>query len=204
MIMENNDPRVDAYINKAADFARPILQHIRKLIHQAEPEIKETIKWGHVHFDLKSPVCYMAAFKKHCRFGFWHSALLPDPEGLLRGHGDDSGPLTQLSTLSDLPADEILLWYMRNAVDNNKRGIKPSKAPKAAVVKTALSIPDDFEDLLDANAAVKETFDAFSYSKRKEYLDWFADAKTEATRLKRMNTALGWIAEGKSRNWKYQ
>lgn len=202
--MKNTDPRVDAYIDKAADFAKPILQHIRKLIHEAEPEIKETIKWGHVHFDLKSPVCYMAAFKKHCRFGFWHSGLLPDPEGLLRGDGDESGSLTQLSTVADLPPDEIMIWYTRNAVDNNKRGIKPFKAPKAATVKTVLSVPDNFETLLDASAAAKAVFDAFSYSKKKEYLDWFADAKTEATRLKRMNQALEWIAEGKSRNWKYQ
>ncbi len=202
--MGHTDTRVDAYIEKAADFAKPILQHIRKLIYEAEPEIKETMKWGHVHFDLKSPVCYMAAFKKHCRFGFWHSSLLPDPEGLLRSHGDDSGPLTKLCNLGDLPADEILLWYMRHAVDNNKAGIKPSKAPKAAVVKPALSVPDDFENLLDTNAATKEIFDSFSYSKRKEYLDWFADAKTEATRLKRMNQAVEWISEGKSRNWKYQ
>jgi uncharacterized protein YdeI (YjbR/CyaY-like superfamily) len=202
--MENVDPRVDAYIDKAADFAKPILAHLRKLIHEAAPDIKETMKWGHVHFDLKSPVCYMAAFKQHCRFGFWHSGLLPDPEGLLRGHGDDSGPLTQLRSITDLPADEILLWYMRHAIENNRAGIKPSKAPKATAVKTALSIPNDFEDLLDTNATAKDYFDAFSYSKRKEYLDWFADAKTEATRQKRMNTAVEWLAEGKSRNWKYQ
>ncbi len=202
--MENFDPRVDAYIDKAADFAKPILKHLRKLVHEAVPEIKETIKWGHIHFELKSPVCYTSAHKQHCRFGFWHSGLLPDPENLLRGHGDDSGPLTRLASLADLPADEILTWYLRNAADNNKQGIKPAKAPKATAIKTQLAIPGDFETLLNANLTAKEYFDAFSYTRRKEYLEWFADAKTESTRQKRMNTAVEWIAEGKSRNWKYQ
>jgi len=201
--MENSDLRVDAYINKVADFAKPILKHFRQLVHQVAPDIKETIKWGHVHFEFKSPVCYMAAFKQHCRLGFWHSGLLPDPEGWFKG-GEEEGRLYKISSIADLPPDEILIWYLRNAVDNNKQGIKPVKLKPLTVTKAELTVPDDFEALLNREAIAKGYFDAFSYSKRKEYLEWFADAKTQDTRQKRMNTAVEWLAEGKSRNWKYQ
>ncbi|NCD70878.1 YdeI/OmpD-associated family protein [Mucilaginibacter agri] len=197
------DPRVDAYIAKVPAYAKPVLEHFRDLVHQADPDIKETIKWGHVHFDLKSPICYMAAFKAHCRMGFWHSGMLPDPEGWFKG-GEEEGRLYKITGLADMPPDEIILWYLKNAIDNNKQGIKPSKAKAQPKAKVELSMPDDFDELLNGHAAARDNYENFSPSKRREYLEWFADAKTDATRLKRLNTAIEWIAEGKSRNWKYQ
>jgi hypothetical protein len=126
--MEKHDKRIDAYINKSADFAQPILEHIRKLIHQASPEITETIKWGFPHFDYKGTVCSMAAFKNHCAFGFWKSSLLKDPYKLLSKNTEDAmGQLGRISSLNDLPEDKILIEYIQDAVKLNEAGIKISK-----------------------------------------------------------------------------
>ena len=72
----NHSPRIDAYIAKSADFARPILTRLRGLVHQACPQIEETIKWGFPHFEYKGIVASMAAFKQHASFGFWKGTLL--------------------------------------------------------------------------------------------------------------------------------
>lgn len=201
--MEKYDPRVDAYIEQAADFAQPILKHIRKLVHLACPELSETMKWSFPHFDYKGTVCSMASFKSHCAFGFWKSKLLPDPYHLL---GEDKeqamGQLGRITSIADLPEESIFITYVQNAVVLNKEGIKLEKKPVAA--KTALVIPDYFAQSLAEAPAAKEHFDRFSYSQKKEYLEWVVEAKTEETRQKRLTTALEWIAEGKFRNWKYQ
>ena len=69
--MATKDPRIDAYIAKAANFAKPILKHLRKVVHTGCPEVEETMKWSMPHFDYKGMMCGMAAFKEHCAFGFW-------------------------------------------------------------------------------------------------------------------------------------
>lgn len=199
--MPNFNPLADAYIEKAADFAKPILTHIRKLMHEADPDIKEVIKWGNVHYDHKGPVAYMAGYTKHCNFGFWKAGLMDDPEGILKTENGKS-PLNGLFTVADLPADEVMIWYIRNAADINVKGIKPLKAK--AQPKTAISIPDDFADMLDGNISASTYFNAFTNSQRNEYLEWITEAKTETTRNKRMLTAIEWLEEGKTRHWKYK
>ncbi len=200
--MPHYNPLTDAYIEKAADFAKPILTHIRKLMHEADPDIQEAIKWGHVHFDHKGPVAHMAGYTKHCNFGFWKAGILEDPEGILKTD-DAKSPLNGLFSVADLPPDEVMIWYIRNAVDINLKGVK-SLVMKSKGVKPALKVPDDFGKLLDGSPTASMFFDAFTTSQRNEYLEWIIEAKTEATRHKRMDTALAWISEGKTRNWKYQ
>ena len=203
--MENLDPRIDAVIAKSVDFAKPILVHLRQLVHQACPDIMETIKWGMPFFDYKGAVCYMAAFKQHCAFGFWKTGMLNDEYKVLKlGEEKSSGSFGRISSIYDLPSDEVLIAYIKQAVALNKNGIKKPAKPRSVVDKDLLIVPDDFKRLLEDNAAAKEHFDKFSPSKQNEYIDWFVEAKTEATKQKRMEQALEWIAEGKSRNWKYQ
>lgn len=198
------DPRITEYIANANEFAVPILQHLRALVHRAEPGIEEKMKWGHVHFDYKGPVCMMAAFKEHCTFGFWKSKLLPDPENLISDEAKSSvGQFGKITSLADLPKDEIIMLYIRNAVELNEKGIKIAK-PKVTTPKAELVIPEDFADMLANNAAAQQKFNAFSYSHKKEYLQWITEAKTEATRKKRMDSALEMITEGKSRYEKYR
>src|SRR5882724_8205250 len=73
---KNLDPRFDTYIANAAEFARPVLRHLRDLAHQACPEANETIKWNHLTFMYREKMlCGVAAFKAHCSFGFWHQEM---------------------------------------------------------------------------------------------------------------------------------
>jgi len=205
-MMEHYDARVDAYIAKSADFAKPILTHLRQLIHQAFPEIEEGIKWGFPFFDYKGPVCQMAAFKQHMGFGFWKASLLNDPYKLIKTGEEESaaGSFGRITTLADLPADDILIEYIQEAVKLNKDGKKTPARVKPATEKKELTTPPEFEIMLDSIANAKLNFHNFSPSKKREYLEWFTEAKTEATRQKRMEQAVEWISEGKSRNWKYQ
>jgi len=206
--MENTDPRIDAYIAKSADFAKPILTHLRQLVHQAYPGIQETMKWSMPFFDYKGTVCQMAAFKQHCGFGFWKAAQLPDPYKIINtGEESSAGSIGRISSMDDLPPDDVLMLYIRNAVQLNEDGVKGAmRATKAkpAVEKKEIEVPEEFISLLDSNPTIEANFNKFSPSKQNEYLTWFAEAKTEATRSKRIQQAAEWISEGKSRHWKYQ
>lgn len=199
----NYDARVDAYIAKSAPFAQPILEHLRKLVHIAAPAVTETIKWGFPFFDYKGPVCHMSAFKEHMAFGFWKASMLNDPKGLLQQAEASAGSLGKITSLLDLPSDDILLDFIRQAVHINENDIKPAekKAPKP---KEAIDMPADFADLLAANPAAQAHYDKFSPSAKREYLEWIVDAKSDATRQKRLQTAIEQIEEGKTKNWKYQ
>lgn len=198
--MKQYDERVDAYIAKSADFAQPILNQIRSIIHQASPLINETIKWGFPHFDYKGTVCSMASFKAHCAFGFWKSKLMKDPYQVFEK--DAMGSMGRIEKLEDLPEAKILIEYTLEALKLNEEGTKVKKAP--ATPKAEIAVPADFAQLMAENPKAKQQFEAFSPSHRREYLEWITEAKTEATKTKRMETTIEWLSEGKSRNWKYQ
>jgi uncharacterized protein YdeI (YjbR/CyaY-like superfamily) len=200
--MEKYDPRIDAYIEKSEEFTKPILNHLRTLVHQACPEVTETIKWGFPIFEYKGQLCNMAAFKQHCGFGFWKSSMLPDPHQILLKN-EGAGSIGKLTSLSDLPSDAILIEYVQNAAKLNEAGIK-KPVIKPSAVKTEIPVPDYFNEALKENPSALEHFEKFSYSHRKEYLQWITEAKSEDTRQKRMATAIEWISEGKGRNWKYE
>jgi len=203
--MERYDARVDAYIEKSAAFAKPILEHIRRIVHEASPLIAESIKWGMPFFEYKGPVCQMAAFKQHCAFGFWKASRLNDPDHLLNpGEETAAGSFGRINTLSDLPGDDVLKEFILQAIKLNEEGIKEPVVKKAPAEKKELVVPDYFEAILNRHPKAKETFDKFSYSHKKEYLEWLIEAKTEATRQKRLETTIEWLTEGKSRMWKYK
>jgi len=196
--MPVTDPRVDAYIAKSAEFAQPILLHLRAVIHAACPDVEETIKWGFPHFDYHGMMCSMASFKAHCAFGFWKGELL------LAGEDDRGkeamGQFGRITSVKDLPPKKTLTAYVKKAMQLNEQGVKVAR-PKAA--PRPLQVPDYFIAALEASPAAYEVFNGFSTSARREYCDWLTEAKTEATRNKRLAQAIEWIAEGKQRNWKY-
>ncbi len=196
---------IDAYIAKSAGFAKPILTHLRELVHQTCPDAEEKMKWSFPHFDYKGEMmCSMAAFKQHCAFGFWKGAIMKDP--VLRETAASEtamGHLGKITSLKDLPSDKKIISWIKEAMALNDNGIKlPVKTKPAAAKETA--IPDYFTKALAKNKKAKQVFDAFPPGKRKDCILWLTEAKTEATRNKRMETAIEWIAEGKSRNWKYE
>jgi uncharacterized protein YdeI (YjbR/CyaY-like superfamily) len=202
--MEKYDPRVDAYIARSANFAKPILEHLRKLVHETSPLLTETIKWGFPFFDYKGSVCQMAAFKEHMGFGFWKQRQLNDPGKLIQEEGGNAGSFGRITSLSDLPADEILVDFIKQAMQLNEAGNKKTTVKKETAPKAAIEMPADFAGVLAANPTALEIYNKFSPSQKREYLEWITEAKTDATRQKRMEIALEWIAEGKTRNWKYK
>lgn len=198
--MGTRDPRFDQYIARAPEFARPILAHLRELVHAACPEVKETMKWSSPHFDYKGPLCHMAAFKQHCGFGFWKGALVVGEE--VAGDGA-AGQFGRLTSVADLPPDDVLAGYVREAMRLNDEGVKSPARAKPAEAKE-LAVPDDLAAALRGNPAAHAAFEAFSPGKRKEYVEWITEAKSAATRSRRLDTAVEWIAEGKARHWKYE
>jgi uncharacterized protein YdeI (YjbR/CyaY-like superfamily) len=205
--MKKTDKRIDAYISKSAKFAQPILLHFRELVHQACPDIEETIKWGFPHFDFQGMCCSIAAFKEHCTLGFWKANLMKDPQKLfvlLRTEAKAMGHFGKIKSLADLPSDKVLIAYIKEAVKLNKEGINLPPKPKVdASERKPLLVPSFLSNGLKKNKAASSCFNNFSYSQKKEYIDWLTEAKTEATRDKRLAQAIEWIAEGKIRNWKY-
>jgi len=196
---------VDLYIENSAEFARPVLHHLRDLIHHACPEAEEKLKWGFPHFDYKGVYVSMAAFKEHCAFNFWKVKLMKDPHKLFGEKEERAmGNFGRIKSLSDLPSDEILIDYLLEAKKLNDQGVKVTPKKPTATEKAELTIPDDLKSALQTNMAAQVFFDKFSYSQRKEYLVWIAEAKTEETRQKRIATTVEWVGEGKTRNWKYK
>jgi uncharacterized protein YdeI (YjbR/CyaY-like superfamily) len=198
--MGSRDPRIDQYIAKAPEFARPILAHLREVVHDACPEVEETMKWSTPHFTSGGMLCHMASFKQHCAFGFWKGALVMGDGA----HSDDAmGQFGRLTSLADLPADDVLAGYVREAKRLNAEGVKaPARAKPAE--KKELAMPDDLAAALRENPDALGHFERFSPSKRKEYVEWITEAKSDATRAKRLGTAIEWITAGKARHWKYE
>jgi uncharacterized protein YdeI (YjbR/CyaY-like superfamily) len=198
--MPNLDPRIDAYIAAAPDFARPILTHLRAALHAACPEVEETIKWSMPYFMYQGMLCNMAAFKAHCAFGFWKGALIVQ-------QGDAKtelamGQFGRITALADLPSNKVLSAYIKQAMRLNADDVKVAARARPAAPRPVL-VPADLAQALAANPAAAGHFKAFSPSQQRDYTDWLEDAKTAPTRLRRLETALAWIAEGKIRHWKY-
>ena len=198
--MPSHDPRFDEYIDKAQPFARPILKHLRKVVHAAVPEVVENWKWSNPAFDYKGIFCSMAAFKQHCIFGFWKHQLLID-RGVIKPDDTVLGHRGKITSVDELPSEKELSRILKAAAELNDKGIKverPKTAPKPPV-----KVPAYLKKALNGNKKAAATFAAFSPSHRREYVEWVADAKSEDTRNKRLAQAVDWMAKGKPRNWKY-
>jgi len=202
--MGKKHPGVDAYIAKSADFAKPILKRIRKVVHAACPAVEEELKWNFPHFLYKGMLCGMAAFKAHCSFGFWRGSLLAEKFPELGENSKESmGKFGRITDDSELPADKLLAQYIKAAMKLNDDGIKPKKLAKPKR-KPAAKVPDYLLAALKKNKKAFVSFEGFSPSCKREYVEWITGAKQEETRQRRLAQAIAWIAEGKSRNWKYE
>jgi uncharacterized protein YdeI (YjbR/CyaY-like superfamily) len=194
------DPRIDAYIARQADFARPILEHLRAAVHAACPEAEETLKWSMPHFLYRGQMLAgMAAFKAHATFGFWRAKEVLGETGAER---DAMGQFGRLSSLSDLPENDVLDGLIRRAMAITDAGPRPSRP--TARPKAELKSPEDLEAALDANPAARATFDSFPPSCRRDYVEWVVEAKRPETRARRIAQSIEWLAQGKRRNWKYE
>jgi uncharacterized protein YdeI (YjbR/CyaY-like superfamily) len=197
-------PLVNAYIHKSADFAQPILHEIRCIVHSYCPDITETIKWGFPHFEYKGTIlCSMAAFKQHCSVGFWLQSHMEDSLFLFKREREGGmGSLGKIRRIEDVPKANELGIYLLEAMNLIDQGVKLKKTDPKNEKK--LEIPVKFQTALDADPVAKSVFDHFSFSHKREYVDWLSDAKTEATFNKRLETTIFNLRDGKSKEWKYR
>ena len=201
--MATRDPRVDAYIAKSAEFAQPILVHLRDLVHAACPDVEESMKWSHPHFSYQGMLCAMAAFKQHCTFGFWKFDLIvaADPAA-----EKAMGQFGRITKLADLPSKKVLTGYIKQAMKLNEEGVKAHWLEKRAKQKPPAKVPEDLATALalPKHKKARAVFDTFPPGQRREYIEWITEAKREETRKKRLAQTIEWLAEGKRRNWKYE
>jgi uncharacterized protein YdeI (YjbR/CyaY-like superfamily) len=197
--VNHTDPRVDAYIARSADFAKPILTHLRRLVHKTCPDVEETIKWGFPHFLHQGILCGMAAFKRHCALIIWQ----PEARKSLGAEKSKGamGHLGKITQLTDLPSDATIARTLKQAMKLNAAGVKRKVVRSPA---KPLVVPAYIKQALKKNSQALATFNRFSPGQRKEYVEWVEGAKREETRAERLKTMLEWLTEGKTRNWKYE
>ncbi len=201
------DPRIDAYIAKSAEFAQPILRHLREVVHRGCPDVEETLKWSMPSFVYQKQIlCGMAAFKAHCSFGFWHTGM----EGIIAAHrGGEAEPAMgqfgRIARIDDLPDARTLRRWVGQAMELIESGqpSRPRPADAKAKGRTESPVPADLAALLKSNLSAATNFQKFTPGQRREYVDWIGEAKRDETRQKRLATTVTWLAEGKTRNWKY-
>lgn len=200
------DARVDAYIGKSPEFAQPVLLHLRDLVHKACPAVQEDMKWSRPAFLSGGQIiCGMSAFKQHCGFGFWGSGMTgPLTEAGFQSDGT-AGSIGRITGMKDLPKDKVLLGLLKMAfaLAGEEGGKLKRPVAEKPALKGRVETPEDLEAALNRIGAL-ERFDAMSPSCRREYVEWIVGAKRPETRTKRIGEAVGWIAEGKKRNWKYE
>ena len=200
--MLKKDPRVDSYISKSPDFAKPILKYLRDIIHEGCPDVVETMKWSSPTFDHHGIMVGFTAFKQHCVLGFWKAPLLKlDGKPVSMEMESGAGQFGKLTSLEDLPARSKLVKLVRDAARLNESGVKMTRPPRSA--PKPVQVPPDLVKALLKNAKARAVFDAFPPSHKREYVQWLVEAKTDATRQRRLAQAIEWIGEGKQRNWKY-
>ena len=203
--MATTDPRIDAYIAAAAEFAQPILSHLRQIVHAGCPDVEETLKWGMPYFLHKGMLCGMASFKQHCTFSFWRGAEVLGAD--TAAPGEAMGQFGRITGISDLPPKKVMIAYVKKAAQINETGTGSKRSTKKAGTAPSVhpvTVPDELAAALRRSRKASATFEKFSPSHQREYAEWIAEAKTDATRERRVATAIEWMEEGKSRNWKYK
>jgi len=198
--MGARDPRVDAYIQESGDFARPILAHIRTVVHEACPEAEETLKWGFPHFTYKGILCSMAAFKEHCTLNFWKGEAVV---GSKAASGEAMGQFGRLTSVKDLPPKRALAGFVKKARALNEEGT-PGPISRRTRSRGEAKLPQDLRSALEKDHKARATFEGFTPGQRREYVDWITEARRPETRARRLATTLEWLAQGKKRNWKYE
>lgn len=198
--MGKRDPRVDAYIAKSAEFAQPILEHLRTVVHESCPQVEEDMKWSMPYFMYEGMLCGMAAFRQHCSLGFWKGSLVVGE----RGPESAMGQFGRITSVRDLPPKRVLTGYIRQAMKLNEDKVpSPTRAKKTTASRAEPAVPPELARALGKSRRARQTFAAFSPSHRREYIQWISEAKREQTRQQRVETTIEWLEDGKARNWKY-
>lgn len=195
----SRDPRIDAYIARAQPFARPILEHIRNRIHATVPQAEETMKWSAPAYTLEGKILLItAAFKAHAALNFWRGQELRGE----KADADAMGQFGKLQSVDDLPPDPELDRLIRQSADIAGSAPPPRKTKHEP--KPPPEMHADFASALAKAPRAKAALEGFPPSAQRDYLEWISEAKQDATRQKRVATAIEWLSEGKRRHWKYE
>jgi hypothetical protein len=197
--MGRKDPHIDAYIEQAAPYAQPVLKRLRLLVHRACPGVIETMKWSNPAFEYHGLLAGVAAFKSYCTFGLWKDKLVRARGGASAAKVLDAAG--KLASVDDFPDEAALGQLIKLAASLNEQGVREVR--KKRTPKGPVEVPDDLKKALEKNKKAKKTFEGFSPSNKREYVEWIVEAKQPATRLRRLEQAIVWMAEGKVRMWKY-
>lgn len=193
------DPRIDVYIAKAQPFARPILEHVRERVHAVLPAIEETVKWSMPAYTLAGKIVLItAAFKAHLALNFWRRQELRGEQA----NADAMGQFGKIRSMDELPPDDELDRLIREAAELSNSAQAPRKAKHEP--KPAPELHPDFAAALAKAPKAKQVLDGFPPSAQRDYFEWITEAKQDATRQKRIATAIEWLSEGKRRHWKYE
>jgi len=195
----SHDPRIDAYIAKAAPFAQPILSHVRKRVHSVLRDVEETLKWSMPSYTVSGKIVLItAAFKAHMALNFWRGQELRGESA----NADAMGQFGKITSLDDLPPDAELDRLIREAAELAATAPAPRKVKHEP--KPPAELHPEFAKALEANPQAQAVLEGFPPSARREYVDWIAEAKQDSTRAKRVVDAVAWLSEGKRRHWKYE
>lgn len=203
----NTIPAVDAYIASQPEWAQPILEKFRKAAHKSSARLREEIKWGVPNFVCDGIVANMAGFKKHVTYGFWRAKDMTDPEGLF-GEPKNGGLCTmKIASLDETPTQKILVSYFREALtldDDNAAAKKRGEKAERRAKKPPVKVPKAYTTALSRNKKALAAFAELAPSHKREYIEWWVEAKRESTKERRLQQTIAWLLEGKTRNWKYQ
>ncbi|MEO9802317.1 MAG: YdeI/OmpD-associated family protein [Reichenbachiella sp.] len=191
--------KIDAYLTTVSSEHRPVLELIRKTVNAVDDRIQEDWKWRAPCFSLEGLVCWFVAFKSHVGLNFFKGALIEDiHNAFVESEDEDKGNrMIHFKSIDEVKV-KVIQDYVKQAVLLNEQGIKID-FPKRKTLET----PDYLIEALNKNKKAKDVFESFTDAQRKDYIEWLVEAKREETRNKRMTQAIEWIAEGKTRNWKY-
>lgn len=193
------DPRIDAYIARAAPFARPILEKVRERVHATTPEAEETMKWSAPAFTVDGKILLiLAAFKAHAAINFWRGQEIGDGSP----KAGAMGQFGKLTSLDDLPPDAEFDTLIREAATLASKAPAPRKTKHEP--KPPPQMHAEFARALAAAPKAKAALDGFPPSAQRDYLEWISEAKQDKTREKRISDAIEWLSEGKRRHWKYE
>jgi uncharacterized protein YdeI (YjbR/CyaY-like superfamily) len=195
----SREPKIDAYIAKAQPFARPILEKVRERVHAVVPDVEEAMKWSMPAYIVGGKILLItAAFKAHAALNFWRGQELRGDTA----NAEAMGQFGKLTSVADLPPDGELHRLIKEAAKVAKNAPAPRKTKHAP--KPPPQMHPDFAAALSKAPKAKAALDGFPPSAQRDYLEWISEAKQDATRHKRIATAVEWLSEGKRRNWKYE
>ena len=174
---------------------------LRNLI-ESSTDLSETVKWGIPVFTHEGKnVLGFAGMKHHFAVWFYNGVFLKDPhQVLINAQEGKTKAMRQWRMESEEDLDEkVFLELVREAISNEQKGLvwKPEKSKE-------LELPLLLKEKLKTDLSLQKAFELLPPYKQKEYAEYIAEAKREATRISRMEKIIPMILQGVGLNDRYK